>query len=79
MLEVPPTFSNWEPSSLFTFRAHQHPSLPSTVSRVAEKRSSPSAESTLFFEPGKFSPPQMTNLNQIENLGQKHAVTGESA
>lgn len=63
-------------SSVFTLRAHEHPSFPSTVSTA--DRSPPQAQRALFSSSlGMFSPFQMANLNQIENLGQKHAMNGE--
>lgn len=70
--------SKQEPSSSFTLEST---SIPAFLALLAEhtgrQKSSPSPESSLFIKPGKFCPLQMANLNQIENLGQKHAMTGE--
>lgn len=77
-LGVLPVLSKQEPSSILTLESI---SIPAFLALLAEQtgrqKSSPSPESSLFIKPGKFHPLQMANLNQIENLGQKHAMTGE--
>lgn len=47
------------------------------VEQTGKQQSSPSPESPLFFKPRKFASLQMANLNQIENLGQKYALSAE--
>lgn len=77
-----PMLSKREPALfLFTLRAHQHSRFPSMVSRTGwQTKVFPKPRKLSFLQAQEFSPLQMANLNQIENLRQKTCYDwGESA
>lgn len=70
--------SKQEPLSIFMLESTSIPAFPALLAeKTVRQKFSSSPESSLFFTLMEFSPLQMTNLNQIENLGQKHAMAGE--
>lgn len=66
------------PLPLFTLVSTSIPGTPALLAEeTGKQKSSQIPERPLFFKPRKFASLQMANLNQIENLGQKHAMSGE--
>ena len=70
--------AQWTGARLLFIYPYLPTSIPDFLAWWAEhtgrRKLSPSPESSFFSKPRKFSPLQMANLNQIENLRQKNTL-----